>query len=106
MIDVSVLDFASAQRWKEHLVSVLPHMTVENYVWALQVFCRWAEKNPDELISERKDEMAAKPRSKTPVSSERIAEYQLADKSKTKQSKTFIVKAVAAFYENNRSSID
>ncbi|MCL4436317.1 MAG: hypothetical protein M1387_06350 [Thaumarchaeota archaeon] len=106
MIDISVLEFASAQLWKERLVPELPHMAVENHIWALQVFCKWAKKNPDELISERQEEMAARPRSKKPVSSDRIAAYQLADKSKTKQSKTFIVKAVASFYENNRSSID
>ncbi len=81
-------------------------MAVENHIWALQVFCKWAKKNPDELISERQDEMAARPRSKKPVSSDRIATYQLSDKSKTKQSKAFIAKALISFYKNNRSSID
>ncbi len=106
MIDISVLEFTSAQRWKERIVPELPHMAVENHIWALQVFCRWAKKNPDELISERQEEMAARPRSKKPVSSDRIVAYQLADKSKTKQSKAFIAKAVASFYEKNRSSIN
>ncbi len=106
LIDISVLDFATAQRWREQLVSKLPHLAVENHMWALQVFCRWAKKNPDELISERQEEMAAKPMSKQPVSSDRIVAYQLADRSKSKQSRTFIAKAVASFYESNRSGID
>jgi hypothetical protein len=105
-MDISVLEFASAKRWREHLVPELPHMAVENHIWALQVFCKWAKMNPDELILERQEEMAARPKNEKPVSSDRITSYQLADKSKTRRSKEFIVKAVASFYENNHSSID
>jgi len=100
-IDKPVLEFASAQRWRATLDLELPHMAVENYLWALQVFCKWSEKNPDELILERKKEMAARLKGRNAGGHNRVIAYQLADRSKTKHSKSFIVKAVSSFYEKN-----
>ncbi len=102
-MEKSVADFESVQKWKEHLTPGMSHMAVENYLWALGVFCDWAKKNPDELILEMVK--AASPEDFKTTSSSRIMAYQLQDRSTTKRSKALIVKAVASFYENNRVSI-
>lgn len=99
------MEFASTQRWRERLVLERPHMTVQNYLWALQVFCEWAKKNPDELILERRRERSLKLKDLERESSKRIVEYQLGDRSKTKHSKALIVKALVSFYESNRASV-
>jgi hypothetical protein len=99
------VDYRSAETWNEQLVRQKPHMTVQNYLWALQVFCEWTRKNPDELISERLVEMSAETEFSETQTFRRIKEYQLQDKSKTKYSKVMIVKALTSFYESNRASI-
>ncbi len=102
-MEKSVSDFESVQKWKEHLAPRVSHMAVENYLWALGVFCNWAKKNPDELILEMV-KSASSEDFKTSNSS-RIMAYQLQDRSTTKRSKALIVKALASFYENNRVTI-
>ena len=102
-MELSILEFRSTQRWRELLILEKPPIAVQNYLWALQVFCEWTKKNPDELMLERQKERSLKPEDLT-VSSKRIAEYQLKDRSKTKHSKALIVKALASFYENNYAS--
>ncbi len=104
-METSILEFASTQRWREWLVLEKPRMTMQNYLWALQVFCEWAKKNPDELMLERQRERSVELEDSETVSFKRILEYQLEDRSKTKHSKALIVKALASFYENNRASI-
>jgi hypothetical protein len=102
-MEISVLEFESAQRWKEHLEPRLSHMAVENYLWGLEVFCNWAKKNPDELLLEM-EELISQEEFKS-ASSSRIMAYQLHDKSRTKRSKELIAKAVASFYEKNSGVI-
>ncbi|MCL4436479.1 MAG: hypothetical protein M1503_03605 [Thaumarchaeota archaeon] len=102
-MEKSVSDFESVQKWKGYLTPGMSHMAVENYLWALEVFCNWAKKNPDELILEMVK--SASPEEFKTTSSSRITAYQLQDRTTTKRSKALIVKAVASFYENSRSSI-
>jgi hypothetical protein len=102
---MSVLDYKSARKWREELAHEKPHMSVENYLWALQVFCDWVKKNPDELIFERLTEISEELTYFETQTYKRISNYQSEDKSKTKHSKAMIVKALASFYENNRASI-
>ncbi len=102
---VSILEFASTQRWREQLILEKPHMTMQNYLWALQVFCEWAKKNPDELMLERQREGSLELDDLKRSSFKRIVEYQLEDRSKTKHSKALIVKALASFYGNSYASI-
>ena len=102
---MSILEFASTQGWRERLVLEKPHMTMQNYLWALRVFCEWAKKNPDELMLERQRERSLKLEDLKTASFKRIVEYQLEDRSKTKHTKALIVKALASFYGNNNGSI-
>jgi len=104
-MEMSILEFASTQRWKERLVLEKPRMTTQNYLWALQVFCEWAKKNPDELVQERKRERSLEFDASERMSFKRIVNYQLEDKSKTKHSKALIVKALASFYGDNDANV-
>ncbi len=101
-MEISVLEFETAQKWKEQLMPGMSHIAVENYIWALEIFCNWAKKNPDELILEMQKSINQE--EFRTVASSRIISYQLQDRSKTKRSKALIVKAVASFYENNRGT--
>lgn len=80
-------------------------MTMENYSWALRVFCEWSGKTPDELIRERLHEISDETEFSKTQTFKRIKDYQLLDKSKTRHSKAMIVKALASFYESNQASI-
>jgi hypothetical protein len=104
-VEISVQEFASAKRWRERIVPEMPHMAVENHLWALQVYCEWAKKNPGELMLERQTERFLKQKGMSTVSFKRIAAYQLKDRSKTKHTKAFIGKALTSFYENDRAGI-
>jgi hypothetical protein len=102
---LSVLDYGAARRWSEQLVLERPSVTVQNYLWGLQVFCDWVKKNPDELIIERLREISEESDYSKTQTFRRIADYQLRDRSKTKHSKAMILKALASFYENNSARI-
>ncbi len=71
-METSILEFASTQRWRERLVLEKPRMTMQNYLWALQVFCEWAKKNPDELMLERQRERSVELEDSETVSFKRI----------------------------------
>jgi hypothetical protein len=103
---MSVLDYKTTRQWKEELVvNQKPRMTIQNYLWALQVFCDWVKKNPDELIMERLKEISQDTDFFETQTFKRIIEYQSKDRSKTKHSKAMIVEALTSFYEGNRASI-
>jgi hypothetical protein len=101
----NIWDYQSTRIWNTWLVSQRPHMTVQNYLWALQVFCDWTKKNPDELILGRLSEMASESDFSETLTFKRIMDYQSDDKSKIKCTKTMIVKALISFYESNHASI-
>ena len=103
---MSILDYRSAQIWNEELLHQKPRMTVQNYLWALQVFCDWTKKNPDELVSERLSEISDKSDYFESPTFKRIADYQSDDRSKTKHSRDMIVRAITSFYDDNRAGID
>ena len=100
------LDYKSALRWNKQLVRQTPHMTIQNYLWALQVFCEWTGKTPDELIRERLFEIYAEIEFSKTQTFSRIEKYQQQDKSKTKHSKDMIIKALTSFYESNEANIN
>ncbi|MBI2183632.1 MAG: hypothetical protein HYU39_01605 [Thaumarchaeota archaeon] len=101
-MEIPILEFASTRSWRERLVFEKPNMTTQNYLWALQVFCDWSKKTPDELMLERQRERSSALDESETASFKRIVEYQLADRSKTKHSKALVAKALASFYEDNR----
>ena len=102
---MSILDYRSTQIWNEELAHQKPRMTIQNYLWALQVFCDWAEKNPDELISERLKEISDRSDYFKSLTFKRIGDYQSYDRSKTKHSRDMIVRALSSFYDDNRAGI-
>ncbi|MBI2183760.1 MAG: hypothetical protein HYU39_02245 [Thaumarchaeota archaeon] len=99
---MSVQEYSSTKTWVAQLVQQRPHMTVQNYLWGLQVFCDWAKKNPDELVLERQGEMTGEPEPLEAQASKRILSFQANGKLKTKHSREMIVTALASFYENNK----
>lgn len=102
---MSTDDYNTTKIWVAELRHQKPSMTIQNYLWALRVFCEWTKKNPDQLISERLKEIEARadyPETKT---YKRITVFQAEDKSKTKYSRDMIVKAMTSFYENNQATL-
>jgi len=101
-----IQDYRSTKTWNEELVYQKPRLTVQNYLWALQVFCDWAKKNPDELILERLTEISDKSDYLRTGTFKRILDFQTLDRSKTKHTRDMVVKALASFYINNLAGID
>ena len=103
---MSVQDYKSTKIWEDELSHSRSRMTIQNYVWGLQVFCDWSKKTPDELILERLGDMSTtSDYLKTPTF-QRILDFRNEKKSGTKHTRDMIVKALASFYQNNSAGID
>lgn len=101
-----VQDYKTTQIWADELSQNRPHMTIQNYVWALQVFCDWSHKTPDELILERLGDISSKSDYLKTLTFKRILDFQNSKKSGTKHTRDMIVKALVSFYHDNSAGID
>lgn len=101
-----VQDHKTTQIWKDELSHNRPHMTIQNYMWALQVFCDWSKMTPNELILERLEDIASKSDYLKTLTFERILDFQNSKKSGTKHTRDMIVKALVSFYHDNSAGID
>ncbi len=104
-VSIAIEDYKTTKIWLAELRHLKPSMTIQNYLWALQVFCEWTKKKPDQLISERLKEVADRSNYAKTQTYKRITVFQSEDKSKTKYSRDMIVKAMTSFYENNQAAL-
>ena len=101
-----VKDYKTTRIWEDELGHNRSQMTVQNYVWGLQVFCDWSKKTPDELILERLGDLSTRSDYLKTPTFQRILDFQNHKKSGTKHTREMIVKALASFYHDNSAGID
>ena len=101
-----VQDYKTTKTWEDELSYNRPNMTIQNYVWALQVFCDWSNKTPDELILERLWDISSKSDYLKTLTFKRILDFQNHKKSGTKHTRDMVVKALVSFYHDNSAGID
>jgi len=101
-----VHDYKTTKIWEDELSHSRPPMTIQNYVWGLQVFCDWSKKTPDELILERLGDMSTRSDYLKTLTFKRILDFKKEKKSGTKHTRDMIIKALASFYHDNSAGID
>ena len=101
-----VHDYKTTKTWEDELSYNRSRMTIQNYVWGLQVFCDWSKTTPDELILERLGDMSTRSDYLKTTTFQRILDFQKEKKSGTKHTRNMIVKALASFYHDNSAGID
>lgn len=101
-----VQDYKTTRIWEDELSYNRSRMTIQNYVWALQVFCDWSKRTPDELILERLGDMSSKSDYLKTRTFRRILDFQRQKKSGTKHTRDMVVRALVSFYRDNSAGID
>ncbi|MBM3897995.1 MAG: hypothetical protein FJ358_05675 [Thaumarchaeota archaeon] len=101
-----VQDYRTTKTWEDELRYSRPNMTIQNYMWALQVFCDWSKTTPDELIIQRLGDISNKSDYIKTLAFKRILDFQNSKRSRTKHTRDMIVKALESFYHDNSAGID